>query len=226
MSGLSQTLNDLSRSTTPPPAPDKAVKTRPVQQTEAVDPKEWKNPLGSCEQGIIMKFFQTNVAIHERLKLISDSINNLEKKQSPFAISLLKTLVAVTSTFVADNLNDMHYQFREHVELHDHCHETATQTEECLTSISTQTLADRDPPVLENSQAKPCQISDISISKLLCPCCSEQSHRLEDCVRFQSLKRHERSTVLRNQRICFDCLDGFHRTQICPDPGICSICNL
>ena len=201
-----------------------------------------KNHLGRCEHELVMEFFEFNITMYERLLTISDAVNKVINQPSPLTTSTLMSLVTQTQSFAVDSLQNHYHQYQEHLQLHDHHQEVSTQTENATTNISTMTLdvnhcetttqtensiecEDRCQPVLENSQAKPCQISDISISKLLCPCCSEQSHRLEDCVRFQSLKRHERSTVLRNHRICFDCLDGFHRTQICPDPGICSICN-
>ena len=60
----------------------------------------------------------------------------------------------------------------------------------------------------------------------LCTCCGKEKHRLFHCSRFKEMKRDDRAKFLLGKSICFSCLDGIHKSEVCVKPQGCLVCHL
>ncbi len=58
----------------------------------------------------------------------------------------------------------------------------------------------------------------------VCLCCGE-NHELENCRAFIGLKRLDRYKLLRCKNTCPSCLEGKHRSALCPKPSTCLVCQ-
>jgi len=57
-----------------------------------------------------------------------------------------------------------------------------------------------------------------------CPCCKEV-HRLYSCEKFKTLKISERLDLVRDKRLCFNCLAPFHTADSCKSSYACRKCK-
>lgn len=57
-----------------------------------------------------------------------------------------------------------------------------------------------------------------------CPCCSEM-HRMYMCQKFKNLSISERLDVVRDNRLCFNCLAPFHTADNCKSSYSCKKCH-
>lgn len=58
----------------------------------------------------------------------------------------------------------------------------------------------------------------------ICPCCKE-GHRLYACEKFKQLKISERLDLVRDNRLCFNCLAPYHTVDNCKSNYSCKKCN-
>lgn len=57
-----------------------------------------------------------------------------------------------------------------------------------------------------------------------CPCCN-QTHKIFACKKFKELPQKERFNIVRNARLCFNCLSSFHLASTCQSTSVCTHCK-
>ncbi|XP_027839404.2 uncharacterized protein LOC114121329 [Aphis gossypii] len=58
-----------------------------------------------------------------------------------------------------------------------------------------------------------------------CPCCTGL-HRIYACDKFKELSINDRLNIIRDTRLCFNCLSAYHTTKTCKSNGSCGECGL
>ncbi|XP_054266241.1 uncharacterized protein LOC128988686 [Macrosteles quadrilineatus] len=61
------------------------------------------------------------------------------------------------------------------------------------------------------------------LRKRLCLCCKKDSHSLEDCKYFQKNDVQSRWELVKNNKVCFNCLKIGHRATQCRKKGVCGL---
>lgn len=58
----------------------------------------------------------------------------------------------------------------------------------------------------------------------ICPYC-KGAHKIFACNAFRKLKNNERVNIVRENRLCFNCLSSFHLSNACTSNSLCNRCN-
>jgi hypothetical protein len=94
--------------------------------------------------------------------------------------------------------------------------------------VEENNVATKQPRLKKNIGATPGKRALAATTKACaeeaCACCLEP-HRLYQCNKFKDMSPNKRITLVREKRLCFNCLSPYHRVDSCRSKFVCQKCK-
>ena len=173
----------------------------------------------------------TRRSLRESMEFIKRHKQGLERNQGP---SLENFLAAFMELRMDDECKSHWGVFSAKTKLPPTLDQVCEFLEERMDTLPEETTSRKTPKTNTSTKAPPFRGQDASRPAVFqakekateaCAVCGDKSHSIYQCPSFKDVDLDKRTSLVRQQRLCFNCLSPGHHCRACPSRKSCRACN-